>query len=378
MTPTIGNLYPFISQIAQQNRAVFSFLNADSQDASSWSQRARALLLALLLYHPPSTPLNADVVEVVNCGDHIREKVYFDSAPGVRVPAYLLRPTRLNKPAPAIVALHDHGGYYSIGKEKLVELPNESADVKAFKETYYSGRSYATELARRGYVVIAVDAFYFGERRVDFETVDPKSRQRLLSRSGTLTETMSAYHEQCAAFEEVVARHIFAAGASWLGIMSHDDRTSVSYLLSRPEVDPERIGCLGLSMGGHRNNYLFATDPRIKAAVTVGWMTNWSDLLPNYVGSHSWAQFLPGLAAQFELSDVVSIGMPSSLLVQQCTRDELFTADGMQRACEKIEQNYTRAGLNDRFQYHFYDVPHQFNAMMQADAFLWLDRWLKQ
>jgi dienelactone hydrolase len=288
-----------------------------------------------------------------------------------------LRPSKPDKPAPAIVALHDHGGFYSIGKEKLIALTGESAEVQAFRETYYSGRSYATELVRRGYVVIAIDAFYFGERRVDFDTIDPVIRQRMQSRISTLTEKTTAYHEHCSVFEEVVARHIFAAGATWLGVMSHDDRSSVDYLLSRPEVDPDRIGCLGLSMGGHRNNYLFATDPRIKAAVTVGWMTNWNDLLPNHVGSHSWAQFVPGLAGSFELSDVVSIGMPGSLLVLQCSRDELFTVDGMHRACEKIERIYTKAGLRDHFQSRFYDVPHQFNATMQEDAFAWLDRWLK-
>ncbi len=377
MTQTIGNLYPLIERIASQNAATLSFDNSVFSDAPTWRKQARARLLELLRYQPPATPLNPEVVEVVDCGDYIREKLYYSSAPGIRIPAYLLRPAKLDKPAPAIVALHDHGGFYNIGKEKLVALPGEPAEVKAFKDTYYSGRSYATELVKRGYVVIAIDAFYFGERRVDFETVDPVIRQRMQSRISTLTEQTTAYHEQCSAFEEVVARHIFAAGATWLGVMSYDDRSSVDYLLSRPEVDPDRIGCLGLSMGGHRNNYLFATDPRVKAAVTVGWMTNWRDLLPNHVGSHSWAQFVPGLAGSFELSDVVSIGMPGSLLVLQCSRDELFTLDGMQRACEKIESLYKKADLRDHFHCNFYDVPHQFNAAMQDDAFAWLDRWLK-
>jgi dienelactone hydrolase len=377
MTQTIGNLYPFVERIASQNVATLSFENNAYTDISSWREQARGKLLELLRYRPPTTQLAPEIVEIADCGDYIREKLYFSSAPGVRIPAYLLRPSKPDKPAPAIVALHDHGGFYSIGKEKLIALTGESAEVQAFRETYYSGRSYATELVRRGYVVIAIDAFYFGERRVDFDTIDPVIRQRMQSRISTLTEKTTAYHEHCSVFEEVVARHIFAAGATWLGVMSHDDRSSVDYLLSRPEVDPDRIGCLGLSMGGHRNNYLFATDPRIKAAVTVGWMTNWNDLLPNHVGSHSWAQFVPGLAGSFELSDVVSIGMPGSLLVLQCSRDELFTVDGMHRACEKIERIYTKAGLRDHFQSRFYDVPHQFNATMQEDAFAWLDRWLK-
>jgi dienelactone hydrolase len=330
----------------------------------------------LLRFEPPVTPLNPEVVEIQDCGDITREKLYFDSAPGIRVPAYLLRSSHQDRPLPGIVALHDHGGFYSIGKEKLIELPDERSEVRAFKETYYSGRSYATELARRGYVVIVIDAFYFGERRVDFNTVDPAIGPRVKHYASSAKEAFAAYHEQCAGFEEVVARQIFAAGGTWLGLMNHDDRASVSYLISRPEVDQNRIGCIGLSMGGHRNNYLFATDPRIKAAVTVGWMCNWSDLLPNHVISHSWTQFVPGLAELFELSDIATIGMPGALLVLQCSRDELFTSEGMLSACQKIEAGYTKAGLNDRFQYRFYDVPHQFNKDMQNDAFNWLDKQL--
>jgi dienelactone hydrolase len=376
-TPTLGNLYPLIDQIAEQNQPALSFLNAQYDDRETWRRLARARLLELLRYHPPRVPLQPEVVEMADCGDYVRERLYFTSAPASRVPAYLLRPTRLEREAPAIVALHDHGGFYSFGKEKLVEVDNESPEVTAHKQTYYSGRSYATDLVRRGYVVIVIDAFYHGERRIDFETVEPDVRARLQSRINTLSEQLTEYHEQCAAFEEVVARHLFAAGATWLGVMSHDDRASVDYLMTRPEVDKERIGCLGLSMGGHRTDYLVATDPRIKAAVSIGWMTNWGDLLPNHVRMHSWAQFLPGLAAEYELSDVVSIGMPAALLVLECVHDELFTRDGMQRACEKIGKVYAKAGLAERYQSRFYDVPHQFNAAMQRDAFAWLDQWLK-
>jgi dienelactone hydrolase len=377
MTTTLGNLFPVIENIAAQNAPAFSFLNPQFSDVNTWRVQARQRLLELLRYHPPKVPLDAEVAEVTDHGDYIREKVYFNSAPANRIPALLLRPKTQTAPAPAIVALHDHGGFYRFGKEKLVETENEPGDLTRFKQTYYSGHSYASDLARRGYVVIVIDAFYFGERRLDLASIEPEMRERLQGRTSTLVEQLSEYHEQCSAFEEVMARHIFAAGATWLGIMSHDDRASVDYLLSRPEVDGNRIGSAGLSMGGHRNNYLVGTDPRIKAAVTVGWMTNWSDLLANQVRMHSWAQFVPGLAANFEISDVASVGMPAALMALECAKDELFNMPGMQRACDKLTDIYAKAGLSERFQYRFYDVPHQFNASMQHDAFDWLDRWLK-
>ena len=99
-------------------------------------------------------------------GDYIRERIYFNTTPDIRVPAYLLIPKAGKLPAPAIVALHDHGGFYLWGKEKLVEMENEHPVLTDFKGHYYGGKSVATELVRQGYVVLVIDMFYWGERRM--------------------------------------------------------------------------------------------------------------------------------------------------------------------------------------------------------------------
>src|ERR1019366_5072474 len=82
-----------------------------------------------------------------------------------RIPAFLLVPESGRQPYPAVVAFHDHGAYFYFGKEKIVELDRQHASLTAYKETYYGGRSFASDLARRGFVVIVIDAFYWGERR---------------------------------------------------------------------------------------------------------------------------------------------------------------------------------------------------------------------
>src|SRR5207248_10244908 len=101
----------------------------------------------------------------VEADGYIREKVLFNTTPDLRIPAYVLIPKGLTRPAPAIVALHDHGGFYFWGKEKIVEVEDEHPSLAEFKRRGYSGRSIASELARRGYVVIVIDMFYWGERR---------------------------------------------------------------------------------------------------------------------------------------------------------------------------------------------------------------------
>lgn len=374
--PPLGNLHSFISAVVESHSPTLSFLNPQFTDLHAWRQAARAKALELLCYAPPPVPLDPQVVEVVDKGDYAREKVTFASTPWTRVPAYVLIPKGLEAPAPAIVALHDHGGYYLHGKEKLVETERESPHLVAYRRSGYGGRAFADALARRGYVVIVIDAFYWGERRLDLQQAPPELVKEMQRRAQFKTG-VAGVNETYSLLEELMMRHIVAAGATWMGILAHDDRASVDYLISRPEVDRERIGCVGLSMGAMRANWLFGTDPRVKVAVSVGWMTDWRELLPEHIARHSWAQYVPGLTGWLELSDVAAMGMPGALMVQQCAQDALFPLTGMQRTCDRLAALYAKAGLGERFACRFYDAPHQFNLEMQEEAFAWLDRWLK-
>ena len=83
--------------------------------------------------------------------------------------------------------------------------------------------------------------------------------------------------------EQLVARSLFTAGITWPGVALWDDLRTVDYLASRPEVDPARIGCVGLSMGGYRSFLLAALEPRIKVAVDVGWMTSFAAQIRKHV-----------------------------------------------------------------------------------------------
>jgi dienelactone hydrolase len=374
--PILGNLHPFIKSIAERNTPALSFLNPQFTDYAEWRKVAHAKATELLRYAPPAVPLDPQMIETVDKGDYIREKITFSSAPGMRVPAFVLVPKGLTGRAPGVVALHDHGGYYLHGKEKLVEVDREPDHLVEYRANGYGGRGFATALVKRGYVVISIDAIYWGERRLDFQQMPPELVKEMQRRSQFKTGpqgTNSVY----SLLEELMMRYITAAGATWLGLINHDDRTTVTYLQSRSEVDPERIGCVGLSMGGTRTDWLFGMDERVKAAVSAGWGTDWSQLMDEYVGRHSWTQYAPGLAGHLELSDVMAMGMPGAFMIQQCAQDELFPLEGMQKTSERVRALYEKAGMPERYSTKFYDVPHQFNVQMQEDAFDWLDKWLK-
>ncbi|MBP9900932.1 MAG: twin-arginine translocation signal domain-containing protein, partial [Verrucomicrobia bacterium] len=150
----VGSLFPFIQSQAVTGEFPLSFLNPRFRSLRSWKKTARGKLLDLLHYAPPPCDPAAETVARVDCGDYVREEVRFNTTPEVRVPAFVLVPKNAPKRAPAIVALHDHGGFYLWGKEKIVALPEENPALADFRRQYYGGRSIAIELVRQGYVVV--------------------------------------------------------------------------------------------------------------------------------------------------------------------------------------------------------------------------------
>ena len=369
----MGSLYPFVRATAERSTLGLSFLNERFTQVEPWKEEGRAKVLSLLQYSPPACEPRVEVLERVDCGDYIREKLTFNTTPDIRVPAYLLLPKGEAKRRPAIVALHDHGAFFVWGKEKVIATENEHPALTEFKRTSYSGRSYGSELAKRGYVVIAIDMFYWGERRLRLAG-DPPSWQ---SRDAMSVQEVAEFNRRSGASAPLAATGLFEAGVTWSGVMFMDDLRTVDYLVTRPEVDPERIGCCGLSVGGFRAAHLAGLHPRLKAAVVVGWMSTYGSMLEGKLTSIGFMKVIPGLYQHLDLPDVVSLHVPGGLMAIQGTRDGLFTNAGVAAAYEKIGAVYRKAGVPERFEGVTYDGPHEFNAEMQDKAFAWLDRWLR-
>ena len=369
----VGSLYPFVEKTAGRSAFEISFLHDRFRDVEAWKKEARSKVRGLLQYDPPACDPQAEVVERTDCGDYVREKIYFNTTPDIRVPAYLLLPKGERKRRPAIVALHDHGAFFAWGKEKIVATENEHPSLTEFKRTAYSGRSWAGDLARRGYVVIAIDMFYWGERRMLLANDPPVWRDP----AKMSAEDVTAFHRRSSASTTLIATALFEAGVTWSGVMFTDDLRTVDYLATRPEVDPERIGCCGLSVGGFRSAHLAGLHPRIKAAIVVGWMCAYGAMLKSKITSIGFMKVVPGLYKYMDLPDVASMLAPGGLMAIHGTKDGLFTNEGVQAAFDKIAKVYAKAGAPERFQGVTYDGPHEFNAAMQDKAFAWLDRWLR-
>ena len=370
----VGSLFPFIQSQAVKGEFPLSFLNPRFRSLRSWKKTARSKLLELLHYSPAPCKPEAETVERVDCGDYFREQVFFNTAPGVRVPAFVLVPKQAPKRSPAIVALHDHGGFYLWGKEKIVALPDENEILGEFRQRYYGGRSIAIELVRQGYIVAVIDMFYWGERRMllDDDPADWRERPASLSR-----ERIQAFNSRAGQNEQLVGRTIYAAGFTWPGVMFWDDVRTVDYLLTRPDVDPRRIGCVGLSVGGLRSCHLAALDERIKAAVVVGWMASFPAQLKRHIrNTIGHTKVVPGLYQHLDYPDVASLAMPTPMLVINGTKDGLFDLDGVKASFTKLNACYVKAGMPDHCATRFYETPHEFNVEMQVEAWAWLKQWI--
>jgi dienelactone hydrolase len=381
--PDLANLHPLMEWLAEENRPRLSFLEPKWRSLDAWKREARPLFRQHLRYDPPPEPLRAELVSREEREDFTIETLRISATKAYQIPARLLLPKKRSGRLPGVLALHCHSGRYVWGHEKILSKPNDSPPLLEFRNRAY-GRPWAEALARRGFAVLVIDAFYFGERRFRPEEIDPKtapgdmreSLRKLADLKPGSPEWIAAIDNLASRYEHLTAKTIFAAGATWPGILVWDDMRSLDYLASRPEVDPKRLGCLGLSLGGIRSAMLIAADPRIKAACVTGWMTLFGEQLRNHLRNHTWMVYVPGLYRWLDLPDAAALTAPGALLVQQCARDTLFPMSGMKGAIEKLEKIYAKAGMRERFRGTFYDVPHSFNPEMQEEAFEWLEKWL--
>jgi dienelactone hydrolase len=369
----LGKLVEPIQAIADSSPLDLSFQRPEFKDLNAWQKIARQQVFALLQYAPPPVAPDAHVIEKVQRDGYTEERLTFKTTPHFRVPATILIPNGAQQ-RPAVLLLHDHGGFYVWGREKVLATDNEHPVLTRFKRDEYGGRNIGTELVRQGYVVIAIDMFYWGERRMQMPTDPPE----WAARSGAMTEQqINEFNRRAGQNEQLIARSLLTAGVTWPGIMLWDDIRTLDYLASRPEVNPNRIACVGLSVGGYRSFMLAALDTRIKSAVDVCWMTTFGAQIKHHIVNTMGLTFvIPGMYRHFDLPDLSAAIAPRSLLLMMGSRDGLFPVAAMKASFDKIGRCFAKAGVPDHQRCRMFDSPHQFNVEMQSEAWRWLERSL--
>ncbi|MFO0906133.1 MAG: dienelactone hydrolase family protein [Pirellulales bacterium] len=262
------------------------------------------LLAALGGPWPESVGLAARVEKFEQLDGVRRERVTYEVESGERIAAYLLVPDSATaaKPAPGICVWHQHNGQWSMGMSEPAGL--------AGNPMHHTGLA----LAREGYVVLCPDALGFGEREQGYK-----------HKGGNL--------ERFLFLKYVVAGKCLA----WKHIL--DMRRAVDYLASRPEVQSERLGCYGHSMGSTHTWLVGPWEPRLKALVG-------NCCLPTYAGIHEeqllhcFPNFIPGLYASGDTPDIAALVAPRALHLNFGENDGGSPIGEVRRGIETIRRAY--------------------------------------
>jgi dienelactone hydrolase len=319
-------------------------------DLAEWSKRreaTRQTLWTLLGDLPPRPAKPAVKVVTAEDRDGYRyEKLEIDNGAGATIPAHLLLP-RSDRPSRAILYLHWHAGQYNLGKEELfkVEAPG-------------TGLKRGEDLARRGYVVLAPDAYAFGER----------------SGRGPDGPKQKGGQEEATWFKAFLWQ-----GRSMWGMMVRDDLIALDVLAARPEVDPKRIGATGISMGSTRTWWAAALDDRIAAAVGVCCLTRYADLVrAGGLHQHGIYYFVPAMLRHFDTEAVTSLIAPRPFLTLSGADDAGSPADGVRKINDFTAAVYALHGKPDLFKGVLYPgVGHVYTPEMWTEMTGWFERHLK-
>ena len=331
--------------------------NSDITDFDLWKTTARARMTEEMLPPPPKAEsYDMVIVESEKRDGYTAHKIEFNLTKYSRVGAYLLVPDG-EGPFPGIVALHDHGAHYTRGKEKMVRpfgVDKEILDdALAWADNLYEQQFVGDYLANNGYVVLSTDALLWGERGCK----EGSDNNHLASVAGNFL---------------LVGRNLSA----W---MTYEDMLATEFLATLPETDPERLGCVGLSMGGYRSWMLAAMSPLIKASVAVCWMTTTDAMMHWTYGRHErggYANNLGGVHNYLDYPHIASMACPNALMLVNGETDKLFKPHAVKECYDIIRRVYECRDASDKFECHLLPQGHEMPKTVQKSTLDFFDKHL--
>ncbi|ADL43016.1 hypothetical protein COB47_1737 [Caldicellulosiruptor obsidiansis OB47] len=326
--------------------------------------------LVSLLYLNLSLIFREDKKFEIDHGE-FKEEIIAGNLNGIHSEAVLLKPRDLNPPYPVVVVLHDHGGFYYYGKERIYRQDNTQTFVNEYQKKFYSSLPWALEFVKNGFAVFSPDAFYFGKRRLSAELIelltDDNSINELLNYQEGLDEYIRIFNKISSQLEPIMFKNINLYGTNWPSILLNEDLAWLNYLLQREDVEKKRIGCMGFSLGGFRTLFLSSLRNEIKCSIIIAFMSEFRKMLGK-TARHTFMVHIPGFTRVLDLPDVAALIAPRKLFIMQCEYDSLFPKDAMQSAVERIKSYFVNFDCGNQFEYKFYPNGHEFNLNMQKDA----------
>ena len=319
--------------------------NSPITDFDKWRSAARQKVFDCMLTPPPPphnvqrSTFNVQLIYVEHRDGYTARKIEIRLSRYYTVPAYVLIPDDKG-PFPAINALHDHGAHLFIGKEKMIR-PLACEDSTVIKDAdewvanLYEGQYVGDYLAKHGYVVFSADAPMWGERGQE----EGPRRDRY----------------------DMIAGNMMMYGIDLSAYMTYDDISGTEFLAQMPEVDANRIGCMGCSMGAYRSWMLAALSDRIKAAASICWMVTTDEQLSfkySRTENGGFANCLPGLRRWLDYPHVASIACPKPMLFINGSQDKLFPVAGVEKAFRIMHDTWRSQNADSLLETELWDIPH--------------------
>ena len=323
------------------NLAKYAFRANTIGEAKCWQKKVRKALNEVLGFqNAPRVEPQPRLVEKVDKGDYMREKVLIRTTADTVMPVYILLPKGLPRPLPVVIALHGHG----YGVKSIVGICKDGSEREE-PEGYQ--KDFAIALCRRGFAVAAPEISCFGERKTDFSYLDKKLGQG---------EPSTCKHTA------ILASHL---GGSVLGLRLLDAKRLIDYLQSREEMDTTRLGMMGISGGGMLTFYSTALDERIKACVVSGYFCTFRDSI--LAMGHCQCNYVHGLSHFGEMSDIVGLIAPRPMLVEAGSLDPIFPIKKVKESVCRARKVYQVFGAEAQVETDYFEGKHQISGKRAYD-----------
>lgn len=318
---------------------------ADMAEWKAERSRLKAVVVGSLGDLPPRpTPVRVKTISVDRKAGYTVEKFSFHNGVDSEVPGYIAIPEVRRGRLPAILTMHGH----SSSKENMFG--------------YEPTSQYVSELlATQGYVVLGIDNYFNGERKGK----GPAGGNEVMARGSD---------QELSLFK----LNLWLGRTLW-GMMLRDEQIALDYLVSRPEVDPARVGAQGMSMGSTRAWWLAAIDDRVRAVVGVACFTRYEDIIATRnLSAHGIYYFVPGLLKQFDSEGVMALLAPRPFLALTGDRDAGSPPTGMAKLEKILNAVYKVQGKPEQFRSVIYpETGHVYTDDMKQKMVEWFDRYLK-
>ena len=293
---------------------------------------------------PRPSPPKVRIVATEKKDGYTLEKFVFHNGVDTEVPGYIAIPTPRTGRLPAILTMHGHGS----SKENMFGQQPTSQFV-------------SERLIKAGFAVLGIDNYFNGERK----GAGPAGSLEVMARNSD--QEMSLFK-----------LNLWLGRTLW-GMMLRDEQIALDYLVSRPEIDPNRIGAQGMSMGSTRAWWLAAIDDRIRAVVGVACFTRYEDLIATRnLRAHGIYYFVPGILKHFDSEGIMALLAPRPFLALTGDRDAGSPPAGMKRLEEILEAVYKVHGMPDNFESIIYpDTGHVYSEDMQKRMVAWFEKHLR-